>query len=69
MATRTIGDSATTAVRRRTFSETYVRDWVTTTDHKKIGLMYIISGFFFFLVGGLEALLIGLSWQDRMGRS
>ena len=58
MATRTIGDSATTAVRRRTFSETYVGEWVTTTDHKKIGLMYIISGFFFFLVGGLEALLI-----------
>jgi cytochrome c oxidase subunit I len=58
MATRTIGDRATTAVRRRTFSETYVGEWVTTTDHKKIGLMYIISGFFFFLVGGLEALLI-----------
>jgi cytochrome c oxidase subunit I len=59
MATRTIGESATTiAVRRRTFSETYIGEWVTTTDHKKIGLMYIISGFFFFLIGGLEALLI-----------
>ncbi len=58
MATRTIGDSATIAVRRKTFGETYVGEWVTTTDHKKIGLMYIISGFFFFLVGGLEALLI-----------
>jgi cytochrome c oxidase subunit I len=58
MATRTIGDSATIAVRRKTFSETYVGEWVTTTDHKKIGLMYIIAGFFFFLVGGLEALLI-----------
>ena len=59
MATRTIGDSATTiAVRRKTFGETYIGEWVTTTDHKKIGLMYIISGFLFFLVGGLEALLI-----------
>jgi len=29
-----------------------------TTDHKKIGIMYIMTGFFSFLVGGLEALLI-----------
>ncbi len=33
-------------------------DWLTTVDHKKIGILYLISGGFFFLVGGLEALLI-----------
>ncbi len=32
--------------------------WLTTTDHKKIGIMYMLTGFFFFLVGGIEALLI-----------
>src|SRR5579864_2188097 len=32
--------------------------WLTTTDHKKIGLMYIISTFVFFLIGGLAALLV-----------
>ncbi len=59
MATRTIGDSATTTVvRRRTLGETYVGQWLTTTDHKMIGMMYIITGFLFFMVGGLEALLI-----------
>ncbi len=59
MATRTIGDSATTTVvRRRTIGETYVGQWLTTTDHKMIGMMYIITGFLFFMVGGLEALLI-----------
>ncbi len=59
MATRTIGDSAiTTVVRRRTLGETYVGQWLTTTDHKMIGMMYIITGFLFFMVGGLEALLI-----------
>jgi cytochrome c oxidase subunit I len=58
MATRTIGDSATTEVRRRSLSESYLGLWLTTTDHKLIGLMYIITGFFFFLVGGMEALLI-----------
>jgi cytochrome c oxidase subunit 1 len=34
--------------------------WVTTVDHKRIGVMYGVSAFFFFLVGGLEALLIRL---------
>ena len=34
--------------------------WVTTVDHKRIGIMYAVSACFFFLVGGLEALLIRL---------
>ena len=34
------------------------RAWVTTVDHKKIGIMYGVAAFFFFLVGGIEALLI-----------
>jgi cytochrome c oxidase subunit 1 len=33
-------------------------DWVTTVDHKKIGIMYMVTAFVFFLVGGIEALLI-----------
>jgi cytochrome c oxidase subunit I len=32
--------------------------WVTTTDHKKIGIMYMVLTFGFFLLGGIEALLI-----------
>ena len=32
--------------------------WITTVDHKRIGIMYGCSAIFFFLVGGLEALLI-----------
>jgi cytochrome c oxidase subunit 1 len=36
----------------------WLMDWLTTVDHKKIGILYLFSGFFFFLVGGLEALLI-----------
>ncbi|MGQ9916482.1 MAG: cytochrome c oxidase subunit I [Bryobacteraceae bacterium] len=34
--------------------------WLTTVDHKRIGLMYMWSVLFFFLVGGLLALLIRL---------
>ncbi len=32
--------------------------WLTSTDHKVIGYMYLISSFVWFLVGGLMALLI-----------
>jgi cytochrome c oxidase subunit I len=39
-------------------SRTAIGSWITTTDHKKIGVMYMFTGFFFFLVGGIEALLI-----------
>jgi cytochrome c oxidase subunit I len=35
-----------------------VYDWLTTTDHKKIGYLYLISSFVFFLVGGVMALVI-----------
>jgi cytochrome c oxidase subunit I len=34
--------------------------WVTTTDHKKIGIMYLVTTFMFFVLGGVEALLMRL---------
>jgi cytochrome c oxidase subunit 1 len=33
-------------------------DWLTTTDHKKIGILYLFATFIFFLLGGVEALII-----------
>ncbi|HHX46117.1 MULTISPECIES: cytochrome c oxidase subunit I [Brevibacterium] len=35
-------------------------DWITSTDHKTIGYMYLIGSFFFFCVGGVMALIIRL---------
>ena len=35
-------------------------DWITTVDHKKIGIMYAVLALTFFVIGGLEALLIRL---------
>ena len=32
--------------------------WITTVDHKRIGVLYGATAFFFFLVGGIEALLL-----------
>ena len=57
MATRTITEGVG-VVRRRRLSETYIGEWIMTTDHKKIGIMYIVTAFFFFLAGGVEAMLI-----------
>ncbi len=34
--------------------------WITTVDHKRIGILYGVSAFVFFLIGGVEALLIRL---------
>ena len=31
-------------------------EWLTTTDHKKIGILYIVNSFIFFFIGGLLAL-------------
>ena len=53
---------STTQQRRSLFArptaETGIWSWFTTVDHKKIGIMYWVTAFFFFLVGGIEALLI-----------
>jgi cytochrome c oxidase subunit I len=37
-----------------------LRRWLTTTDHKEIGLLYIWTGFIFFILGGIAALVMRL---------
>jgi heme/copper-type cytochrome/quinol oxidase subunit 1 len=32
--------------------------WLTTVDHKRIGILYFFTSLFFFAAGGVEALLI-----------
>ncbi len=39
---------------------TGVWSWLTTVDHKRIGILYGTTAFFFLLVGGVEALVIRL---------
>jgi cytochrome c oxidase subunit 1 len=38
-----------------------VHDWITTVDHKKIGVLYVLMSLGFLVVGGAEALL--MRWQ------
>jgi cytochrome c oxidase subunit 1 len=39
-------------------AKTGLWSWLTTVDHKRIGIMYGATAFFFFLLGGLEAILL-----------
>jgi cytochrome c oxidase subunit 1 len=38
--------------------ETGLVSWLTTVDHKRIGKLYLFSALIFFMIGGLEALMI-----------
>ncbi len=49
---------ASGGILRRPSATTGWLSWFTTVDHKKIGIMYGVSAFVFFVMGGLEALLI-----------
>src|SRR5271170_3889974 len=35
-----------------------LHDWIVTVDHKRLGIMYILYALFFFVVGGVEALVM-----------
>jgi cytochrome c oxidase subunit 1 len=50
--------SSSYGVFRRPVESTGWKSWIFTIDHKKLGIMYGVAAMFFFLVGGLEALLI-----------
>lgn len=47
-------------LKRPTESTNGVWSWITTVDHKRIGIMYGVASLVFFIIGGIEALLIRL---------
>ncbi len=47
------------AVARRPWLE-HAHDWVVTVDHKRLGIMYVVSGLVFFVIAGIEATLMRL---------
>ncbi|MDQ4149931.1 MAG: cytochrome c oxidase subunit I [Actinomycetota bacterium] len=52
---------------RRPSAKTGFWSWITTVDHKRIGLLYGYTAFIFFLLGGIEALLIRLQLATPNG--
>jgi cytochrome c oxidase subunit 1 len=66
MATTTLTPQA------EVYRRSWVLDWLTTVDHKKIGVLYIVNAFAFFFAAGILALVIrselavpGLQFVDR----
>ena len=43
---------------KRPLHPTGIWNWITTIDHKKIGVLYGATAFINFLIGGIEAILI-----------
>jgi cytochrome c oxidase subunit 1 len=64
----TVTPDAAYGIFRRPVTTTGWRSWLFTIDHKKIGIMYGVTAFFFFLVGGIEALLIRLQLAQPNGK-
>ena len=62
MATSNLSTATVPAVipttKERASIPTLLHEWVTTTDHKKLGVMYIVAGLTFLVVAGLMAALI-----------
>jgi cytochrome c oxidase subunit 1 len=56
MATRVLDQHSAHAAAHG--EKTGLWSWITTVDHKRIGILYGATAFFFFLLGGVEALLL-----------
>ena len=44
-----------------------LKSWLTTVDHKRIGIMYMLSITFFFVIGGVMATLVRLELLTPAG--
>ncbi|MCH8900858.1 MAG: cytochrome c oxidase subunit I [Chloroflexi bacterium] len=73
MAGATIGERPGTLrdalrdARDQTAGYSGIWSWITTVDHKRIGIMYGVTAFVFFLAGGIEALVIRLQLATPNG--
>jgi cytochrome c oxidase subunit I len=52
----------------RALGRSGVLSWIMTTDHKRLGIMYMVTSFVFFLIGGSLALLMRLQLAQPNGK-
>jgi len=63
-----MSSEAVKAPRRHYLNESYsARSWLLTTDHKRIGILYLLSITFFFIIGGLAATIVRLELMTPEG--
>src|SRR5580692_4287177 len=53
MSTESIAWPSTTAESRPFIDQ--LHEWVTTVDHKRLGILYIVNAIVFLVMGGIEA--------------
>ncbi len=68
MASVSVPAGARGGLLRRPTATTGVWSWITTVDHKRIGILYGVTAMGFFLVGGVEALFIRLQLAQPNGQ-
>src|SRR5437867_9368433 len=61
-------EGARSGLLRRPTATTGFWSWITTVDHKRIGILYGSTAFAFFVIGGIEALFIRLQLAQPSGR-
>ena len=54
----TIAGTIEGALRRPTSYTTGWWSWVVTVDHKRIGILYGVTAFTFFIIGGIQAMIL-----------
>ncbi len=67
MTGRELGGSPEIVLHGRRERQSGWLEWLTTTDHKKIGIMYLFATFVFFIIGGVEALVMRLQLAQPNG--
>ncbi len=67
MSSNTVAISIPRLIPRPTERHWGIWSWITTVDHKRIGTLYGVTAFLWFLVGGVEALV--MRWQLAMPES
>ena len=67
-AATVVGPRQALGVFKRPVESTGWRSWFFTVDHKQLGIMYGVVSLTFFVVGGLEALLIRLQLAQPNGK-
>ncbi|HEX5502589.1 MAG TPA: cytochrome c oxidase subunit I [Thermomicrobiales bacterium] len=63
----TVTQTPVTTLRRPVEKPTGLWSWFTTVDHKRIGMLYGVSAIVFFIIGGLEALVMRLQLMRPNG--
>ncbi|HET8631354.1 MAG TPA: cytochrome c oxidase subunit I [Thermomicrobiales bacterium] len=63
----TVTQTPVTTLRRPVEKPTGLWSWFTTVDHKRIGLLYGVSAICFFIIGGIEALIMRLQLMRPNG--